>query len=122
MEEKELRDMAVHLQEVDSRSRSNVRRIDDLEDGMKIVQDTQLSLIKIANSVENMSKSMVDVNTKVDVISDKQDKLNDKVTILENRPANHTLKRWDSVMDKLIWLFVGGIAVYLFYLATGINL
>lgn len=122
MEDKELRDVAVHLQEVDSRSRSNTRRIDELEDGMKAVQDTQVSLIKIANSVENMNKSMENVNSKVDVIGEKQDKLNEKVTILENMPARHTMKRWDSVIDKIIWLMVGGVTVYLFYLATGIHL
>lgn len=106
-------DLAVKLENVDARSKSNEHRIDCLESNMKGLQDTQISLIKIANSVENMGKSMVDVNQKIDMISEKQDKLNDKVTVLENRPALETKRRWDSVSDKLLWLFIGGVTAYL---------
>lgn len=80
---------------------------------MKGLQDTQISLLKIANSVENMGRSMVDVNEKVDLISEKQDRLNDKVTVLENRPALETKKKWDSLSDKLLWLVASGIAGFL---------
>lgn len=73
MEEINYTGLAVKLENVDARSKSNEHRIDSLEDNMKGLQDTQISLIKIANSVENMRKSMVDVNEKVDLISDKQD-------------------------------------------------
>ena len=102
-------ELAVKVQEVDSRSRSNDHRITDLEEGMKVVSDTQISLIKIANSVENMSKSMMDVNNKVDQISDKQDRLNDKVTVLENRPAQETKRRLDGIYEKILWVIVGGL-------------
>lgn len=37
----------------------------------------------------------------------------EKVTILENKPANKTHKKFDSIKYKLIWIIVGGIAVYL---------
>ena len=43
----------------------------------------------------------------------KQTELNDKVTVLENRPANETKKRWDSISDKLLWLFIAGVAGFL---------
>ena len=105
--------MAVRIQEIDSRSKSNEHKINDLETGMKVVSDTQISLIKIANSVENMSKSMIDVNEKVDQISDKQDKLNDKVTILENRPAQETKKRYDQIHEKILWVIIGGLTIAL---------
>lgn len=113
MDEKQYTELAVKLEGVDARARSNEHRIDALEDNMKGLQDTQISLIKIANSVENMGKSMVDVNEKVDQISEKQDKLNDKVTVLENRPAQETKKRWDSISEKLLWLCVASVAGYL---------
>lgn len=112
MDEKDYTELAVKVENIDSRSKSNEHRIDSLENNMKGLQDTQISLIKIANSVENMGKSMVDVNEKVDQISEKQDKLNDKVTVLENRPAQETKKRWDSMYDKLLWLIIGGIATF----------
>ena len=52
-------------------------------------------------------------NKKVDVISEKQDELNNKVTVLENKPAQSIKKRWDSISDKLLWLFIAGVAGYL---------
>lgn len=113
MDEKQYTVLAVKIENVDSRSKSNEHRIDSLETEIKGLQDTQISLIKIASSVENMGKSMIDVNEKIDIISDKQDKLSDKVTTLENRPARETKRRWDAVADKLLWLFVSGIAGFL---------
>lgn len=113
MNEKDFTDLAVHLQEVDSRCRSNEHRLDDHDETIKEMRDDQKTLIKLTNSVENIANSMLDVNKKVDVISEKQDKLNDKVTVLENRPAQETKKRWDSISDKLLWLFIAGVAGYL---------
>lgn len=113
MNEKEYTDLAVRLQEVDSRCKSNEHRLDDHDEAIKEMRDDQKALIKLTNSVENMANSMLDVNKKVDVISDKQDKLNEKVTVLENRPAQETKKRWDSIAEKLIWLFVAGIAGFI---------
>lgn len=117
MNEKDYTDLAVHLQEVDSRCKSNEHRLDDHDEAIKEMRDDQKTLIKLTNSVENIANSMLDVNKKVDVISEKQDKLNDKVTVLENRPAQETKKRWDSISDKLLWLFVAGVAGYLLALA-----
>ena len=113
MDDKDDTDLAVRLQEVDSRCKSNEHRLDDHDEAIKEMRDDQKALIKLTNSVENMANSMLDVNKKVDVISDKQDKLNEKVTVLENRPAQETKKRWDSIAEKLIWLFVAGIAGFI---------
>ena len=113
MNEKDYTDLAVHLQEIDSRCKSNEHRLDDYDEAIKEMRDDQKTLIKLTNSVENIANSMLDVNKKVDVISEKQDKLNDKVTVLENRPAQETKKRWDSISDKLLWLFIAGVAGYL---------
>ena len=113
MNEKDYTDLAVHLQDVDSRCKSNEHILDDHDEAIKEMRDDQKTLIKLTNSVENIANSMLDVNKKVDVISEKQDELNNKVTVLENRPAQETKKRWDSISDKLLWLFVAGVAGYL---------
>ena len=113
MNEKEYTDLAVHLQEVDSRCKSNEHRLDDHDEAIQEMRDDQKTLIKLTNSVENIANSMLDVNKKVDVISEKQDELNNKVTVLENRPAQSIKKRWDSISDKLLWLFIAGVAGYL---------
>lgn len=113
MNEKDYTDLAVHLQEVDSRCKSNEHRLDDHDEAIKEMRDDQKTLIKLTNSVENIANSMLDVNKKVDVISEKQDELNNKVTVLENRPAQEAKKRWDSISENLLRLFIAGVAGYL---------
>ena len=54
-----------------------------------------------------------DLKTDIHDIRDSQRELADKVTTLENRPAIETKARWDSLSDKLIWLFAAGIAGFL---------
>ena len=107
MNEKDYTDLAVHLQEVDSRAKSNEHRLDEHDEVIKEMRDDQKTLIKLTNSVENIANSILDVNKKIDVISDKQDKLNDKVTMLENRPATESKRRIDGIIDKMFWLIVG---------------
>ena len=44
MDEKQYTELAVHVQEIDSRSKSNEHRIDSLEEDMKETKDMQISL------------------------------------------------------------------------------
>lgn len=104
-------DLAVNLQEVVSRSKSNEHRLDDHDNDIKELREDTKTLIKLTNSVDVIATSIADVNKKVDIIGSKQDKLNDKVTVLENRPAIDTKKRLDGIYDKLLWLAIGGIVV-----------
>lgn len=104
-------ELAVHLQEVDSRCKSNEHRIGDLETDMRETKEMQITLIKLANGVENMGNQLMDVKEDIQDVKKGQDALSDKVTILENRPANETKKRIDGITERLLWLFVGGIAV-----------
>lgn len=104
-------ELAVHIQEVDSRCKSNEHRIDDLETDMKETKEMQLTLVKLANGVENMGNQLMDVKEDIQDVKKGQDALSDKVTVLENRPANEEKRKIDEIKEKLIWLFVGGIAV-----------
>ena len=106
-------DLAVHLQEVDSRSKSNEHRIDELESDMKETKSMQITLVKLANGVENMGNQLIDVKEDIQDVKKGQNELSDKVTTLENRPALETKKRWDSIYEKLLWLFIAGIVGFL---------
>ncbi len=108
----ELTDIAVRLENTHSLCVNNEKRIDDLEVEMKALHETEISLVKIANSVENMGKSIIELNKKVDTISDKQDKFSEKVTALENQPAQNTKKRIDDIFDKVMWVIVGGLVAW----------
>ena len=113
MDEKQYTELAVHVQEIDSRCRSNEHRIDNLEEDMKETKDMQITLVKLANGVENMGNQLMDVKEDIQDVKKGQNELSEKVTTLENKPAQETKKRWDSISDKLIWLFISGIAGFL---------
>ena len=113
MDEKQYTELAVHVQEIDSRSKSNEHRIDSLEEDMKETKDMQITLVKLANGVENMGNQLMDVKEDIQDVKKGQNELSEKVTTLENKPAQETKKRWDSISDKLIWLFISGIAGFL---------
>lgn len=100
MEEK--MDNAVKLAEVDQRARSNTRRIEKLEE----VQDEIRSL---ATSTAVMAQRLGEVENHVDEI---------KVSVktLEAKPG----KRWDNIVDKLIW-FAVGVILALALAQIGIN-
>ena len=113
MDEKQYTDLAVHVQEIDSRSKSNEHRIDDLETEMKETKNMQITLVKLANGVENMGNQLMDVKEDIQDVKKGQSELSDKVTTLENKPAQETKKRWDSIYDKILWLVIGGIVTFI---------
>lgn len=113
MEEKQFTELAIKTEGIDNRTRSNEHRIEDLESSLKEVQNMQITLIKLANGVETMGNQLMDVKTDIHDVKTGQAELSDKVTILENRPAQEAKKRWDSLSDKLLWLFVAGVAGFL---------
>lgn len=115
-------DLAVHLQEVDSRSRSNEHRIDAHEKEIHELREKQDAIYEIASSVKSIATDMTymkedvkEVKSGQDKLKAGQDKLNQKVTEIENKPANEAKKRMDKIGDKLLWLFIGGIAAGLLY-------
>ena len=113
MDEKLYTDLAVHIQEVDSRSKSNEHRIDELEVDMKETKSMQITLVKLANGVENMGNQLMDVKEDIQDVKKGQSELSDKVTTLENKPAQETKKKWDSISVKLLWLFIAGVVGFL---------
>lgn len=113
MDEKQYTELAIKLEKIDSRSRSNEYRINDLESDMKETKNMQITLVKLANGVENMGSQLMDVKSDIQDVKKGQAELSDEVTTLKNQPAQETKKRWDSISDKLLWLFIAGIAGYL---------
>lgn len=113
MDEKQYTELAVHVQEIDSRSKSNEHRIDSLEEDMKETKDMQITLVKLANGVENMGNQLMDVKEDIQDVKKGQSELSDKVTTLENRPAQETKRRWDSIYAELLKLFIIGVAGFL---------
>lgn len=103
--------LAVHIQEVDSRSRSNEHRLDDHDAELRELREKQDAIYDLTSSVKSIATDMTYIKEDVKEVKSGQDKLNEKVTILENRPANETKKRIDGITEKLLWLIIGGVAV-----------
>ena len=82
-------EIAVRLEAVDQRGKSNTHRIEDLE------RDYQV-LSRLATAVEVMA-------TKQESMSDSVDKLAGKVDALEKVPA----KRWQLVVEIVVAAVVG---------------
>ena len=113
MDEKQYTELAVHVQEIDSRSKSNGHRIDSLEEDMRETKDMQITLVKLANGVENMGNQLMDVKEDIQDVKKGQNELSEKVTTLENKPAQETKKKWDSISEKILWLFISGVVGFL---------
>ena len=109
-------DLAVHIESVDSRCRSNEHRISEHDSQIKELHAKQDAIYELTSSVKSIATDMTYIKEDVKEVKSGQEKLNEKVTILENKPATETKKRVDgivgSVLEKLIWIVVGGIAVY----------
>lgn len=113
MDEKQYTELAVKVQEIDSRSRSNEHRIDELDTQMDKMQETQITLVKLANGVDKMADQLVDMKEDIKDVKVSQKDLSEKVTTLENRPAQQSKKRLDNIAEKITWLVIAGIAGYI---------
>lgn len=113
MDEKQCMDMAVRIQEVDSRSKSNEHRIDDCEAEIKEIKTEQKAIYKIASSVENLATSMSDLQIDVKEVKTGQKQLNEKVNTLENQPAKQTYDTWQKIGYEVIkWLITGMVGFF----------
>lgn len=83
------------LTEVEERSKSNQRRIDEMEKRQDDL-DELVSTVKIlALREENVEKDVKEIK--------------DDVKNLTNKPA----ERWDSLVDKIIWGVAGAVVAFM---------
>ena len=116
-------DLAVHVQEIDSRCKSNEHRIDDHDKAISELRNRQETIYDLTSSVKSIAQDMSYIKEDVGEVKAKQNELNDKVTVLENRPAQETKKRWDSIsMELLKYLIVGLVGFLLAQALPGVFL
>lgn len=88
-------EMTERLVEVEQRSKANTHRLD-------AVEKNQEALNSIATSVAVMAEQQKNISEKVDTIDD-------KVSTLEGKPG----KRWESLVDKLLFSVAGAVLAWL---------
>ena len=87
-------ELAVKVAEIDQRSKSNVHRIDKME-------ERQDNLDKLVSSVAALA-------TEQEHIKDDVTEIKADVKILTEKPG----KRWDAIVEKIILLIVAGVVGY----------
>ena len=90
----DIEQIALRLQETVDRSLRNEGRIKKLEGEHETLQQLATSVAVLAEQMKTMNKS---VNS-----------LTGKVEHLEEKPG----KRWESIVDKLIWAFLAAVAAF----------
>lgn len=83
------------LTQVEQRSKSNTHRLEKLEESTEAIN-------RLATSMEVMV-------SKQEQVAETVEKLDGKVTALEEKPA----KRLDGLLDKIIWAVCGAVLTYL---------
>ena len=95
-------ELAVSLERVDQRAKSNTHRIEDLE-------TRQDSLEKLVTSVEVLA-------TRQETVENDVKEIKTDVKALTEKPG----KRWEGIVDKALWAVVGALVAWILAGATGI--
>ena len=82
-------EFAERLTKTEALAKSNQHRIDDVE--------------RRQDALDSMATSLAVMAEKQSVMSDKVESIDSKVSAIEQKPV----KRWDGIVDKIIWLIVG---------------
>lgn len=112
MEEK-YTDLAVKLENVDSRAKSNTTRLNECEEDIRKLRSEHQALHTLASGIEKIALDMDYIKKDVKEVKKGQSELSDKVTTLENQPAAETRELVTGLKEKLLWLLAGGLAAYL---------
>ena len=83
------------LTEIESRSKSNTKRIDKLEEQTEAINS-------LATSMAVMAEKQIEINNTVTM-------LDGKVTAIEKKPA----KLWEALVEKVIWAVVAAVVGFL---------
>lgn len=106
--------LAVHLQEVDSRCKSNEHRLDNHDKEISELRSKQDAIYELTSSVKSIATDMAYMKDDLKEVKQGQSEMKDKVIELENTPAKDTKKKWDNFSEKIIWVFVARVVGFLF--------
>lgn len=90
------------LTQVEQRSKSNEHRLEKLEKEQEAIHSMASSLQVMAAEQKHQTEAIQSVKTDVG-------RLEGKVDVLESKPG----KRWDGLVDKLIWGVAGAVLAFL---------
>lgn len=97
--------ISFRLEKLESECASNESRMSDLEIDIKELRETHLSLIKMANSLEEIHQTIESQKDESETITEPTE--SPKVNVVE------------TIVDRLAWIVIGGGFVYLLYHILG---
>lgn len=83
------------LTQVEQRCKSNTHRLEKLEESTEAINRLATSMEVMVNKQEQVAQTV--------------EKLDSKVTALEEKPV----KRVDALVDKIIWAICGGVITFI---------
>ena len=89
-----MEDLAIKVAEIDQRSKSNTHRIDKIEQRLDETDKLVTSVQLLAQRMGTVEGDVSEIKTTVKELADK--------------PG----KRWESMVEKIIWLLVGGLIAF----------
>lgn len=88
-------DVNVKIAELEARGKSNSHRLDSVEARQAEISELVTAMSVVKNEQLHIKSDVVEIKEDVKALTDKSG------------------KRWDSIVDKLIWLIVSGVAGFL---------
>lgn len=83
------------IAEIEARAKSNSHRLDKVEARQDEFSELVTAMTIVKNEQVHIKSDVVEIKENVKTLTDK------------------SAKRWDGIVDKLIWLIVSGVAGYL---------
>ena len=110
----------VKLAEVDARCQSNTHQIKDIKNDIadirseqKAIYDISMNIQLMAQSMGTMGRDIAEVQTDIKEVRTDVGGVKDKITVLENKPAQEIYKKNDAIKDAIRLVFALGIVTYL---------
>lgn len=101
------------MQEIKSRAESNTHQIDELKVRMEKQEAKSETLYQMSENIALMAQSLKQVEGDVGEVKENQKELSNKVSTLENAPANETL-------DNIKKIKIAAITAVTTMIATGV--
>lgn len=98
------------LTQVECQVRNNTEEIKAIDHKVDDLHRIATSVEIIANDMTHIKNDISEVKSGQEELKHNQDDLKSKIVDVENSSARRKEKMVDGVIEKLLWLFIGGIA------------
>ena len=103
------------IQEIKSRAESNTHQIDELKERTSKLETRSEMLYQMNENLALMAQSLKNVETDVNEVKVDQKELSEKVSTLENAPAQDTVAQLKNIKWSIISAIAGAVSMGIFW-------